>query len=252
MSQAFAPVLAANGGGALLNVLSIVSWINGGAARGVRGQQVGGLVADQRAAPRAGGAADAGAGAAHGLRRHRPRARASTARRPAPTTSSRARSTGSRPGSTKCWPTSARSSSSRACRRRGRATCRSSPDPRRPHTPEPPMTLPPLPAAAAEPPPARSIALARVLGRERRGLPGLARHHDAVRGLRRAARRLSRRQRGRHVVGAQRLHGGLCGDADPRRRPGRHARPQARVPARRDAVHRRVGGCAAWPAASAG
>jgi NAD(P)-dependent dehydrogenase (short-subunit alcohol dehydrogenase family) len=30
MSKAFAPVLAANGGGALINVLSIVSWINGG------------------------------------------------------------------------------------------------------------------------------------------------------------------------------------------------------------------------------
>jgi NAD(P)-dependent dehydrogenase (short-subunit alcohol dehydrogenase family) len=30
MSKAFAPLLAANGGGALLNVLSIVSWINGG------------------------------------------------------------------------------------------------------------------------------------------------------------------------------------------------------------------------------
>lgn len=30
MSKAFAPVLGANGGGALLNVLSIVSWINGG------------------------------------------------------------------------------------------------------------------------------------------------------------------------------------------------------------------------------
>src|SRR5689334_10294886 len=30
MSRAFAPVLAANGGGALLNVLSTVSWINGG------------------------------------------------------------------------------------------------------------------------------------------------------------------------------------------------------------------------------
>ena len=29
-SRAFAPVLAANGGGALLNVLSIVAWINGG------------------------------------------------------------------------------------------------------------------------------------------------------------------------------------------------------------------------------
>jgi NAD(P)-dependent dehydrogenase (short-subunit alcohol dehydrogenase family) len=30
MSKAFAPALKANGGGALLNVLSIVSWINGG------------------------------------------------------------------------------------------------------------------------------------------------------------------------------------------------------------------------------
>jgi NAD(P)-dependent dehydrogenase (short-subunit alcohol dehydrogenase family) len=30
VSKAFAPVLASNGGGALLNVLSIVSWINGG------------------------------------------------------------------------------------------------------------------------------------------------------------------------------------------------------------------------------
>jgi NAD(P)-dependent dehydrogenase (short-subunit alcohol dehydrogenase family) len=30
MSKAFAPVLRANGGGAILNVLSIVSWINGG------------------------------------------------------------------------------------------------------------------------------------------------------------------------------------------------------------------------------
>jgi NAD(P)-dependent dehydrogenase (short-subunit alcohol dehydrogenase family) len=30
MSKGFAPVLAANGGGALLNVLSIVSWMNGG------------------------------------------------------------------------------------------------------------------------------------------------------------------------------------------------------------------------------
>jgi NAD(P)-dependent dehydrogenase (short-subunit alcohol dehydrogenase family) len=31
ISKAFAPVLATNGGGALLNVLSIVSWVNGGA-----------------------------------------------------------------------------------------------------------------------------------------------------------------------------------------------------------------------------
>jgi NAD(P)-dependent dehydrogenase (short-subunit alcohol dehydrogenase family) len=31
MSRAFAPALASNGGGALLNVLSVVSWMNGGA-----------------------------------------------------------------------------------------------------------------------------------------------------------------------------------------------------------------------------
>jgi NAD(P)-dependent dehydrogenase (short-subunit alcohol dehydrogenase family) len=31
MSRAFAPILGANGGGALLNVLSIASWMNGGA-----------------------------------------------------------------------------------------------------------------------------------------------------------------------------------------------------------------------------
>ena len=30
MSQAFAPILAGNGGGALLNVLSVASWVNGG------------------------------------------------------------------------------------------------------------------------------------------------------------------------------------------------------------------------------
>ena len=30
MSQAFAPVLKTNGGGALLNVLSVASWVNGG------------------------------------------------------------------------------------------------------------------------------------------------------------------------------------------------------------------------------
>jgi NAD(P)-dependent dehydrogenase (short-subunit alcohol dehydrogenase family) len=30
MSKAFAPILAANGGGAILNVLSIASWVNGG------------------------------------------------------------------------------------------------------------------------------------------------------------------------------------------------------------------------------
>jgi len=30
VSKAFAPILKANGGGALLNVLSVASWVNGG------------------------------------------------------------------------------------------------------------------------------------------------------------------------------------------------------------------------------
>ena len=49
ISQAFAPVLAANGGGALLNVLSIASWINGPALGGVRGHEVGRVGADATA-----------------------------------------------------------------------------------------------------------------------------------------------------------------------------------------------------------
>lgn len=37
LTQAFAPVLAANGGGAILNVLSIASWINNGSLLGIYG-----------------------------------------------------------------------------------------------------------------------------------------------------------------------------------------------------------------------
>ena len=35
ISQAFAPVLAANGGGALVNVMSVLSWMSGGGAYGM-------------------------------------------------------------------------------------------------------------------------------------------------------------------------------------------------------------------------
>ena len=84
VSQAFAPVLSPHGGGGVLNVLSIASWINPRRAGRLCGQQVGRLVADQRPAPRAGGAGHAGAGAAHGLRRHRPRARGSTCPKTSP------------------------------------------------------------------------------------------------------------------------------------------------------------------------
>ena len=72
MSQAFAPVLAANGGGAILNVLSVASWINSPMLADVWRQQVGRLGADQRPAPRAARAGHAGAGHARGLRRYRP------------------------------------------------------------------------------------------------------------------------------------------------------------------------------------
>ena len=38
ISKAFAPVLKANGGGALLNVLSVASWVNGGEPAGCAGK----------------------------------------------------------------------------------------------------------------------------------------------------------------------------------------------------------------------
>jgi len=47
MSKAFAAVLATNGGGALLNVLSIVSWVNGGQLAAYAASKAAGLVADK-------------------------------------------------------------------------------------------------------------------------------------------------------------------------------------------------------------
>ena len=84
--------------------------------------------------------------------------------------------------------------------------------------------------------------LAGLLDRQRRGLPGVAGRHLAVRRLRRAACRLSPGLGGRHVVGAERLHRGLCRHADPFRRAGRRLWPQAHVPDRRGPVPGGVGG----------
>ena len=75
ISKAFAPILERHGGGALLNVLSVASWVSGGGLAAYFGEQVCRLVAHQCAARRTGGAEDAGAGAAHGLCRHRSHAR---------------------------------------------------------------------------------------------------------------------------------------------------------------------------------
>ena len=51
--RAFAPVIERNGGGAMLNVLSVLSWMSLPAQRVLR-FQVGGLVDDERAACRVG------------------------------------------------------------------------------------------------------------------------------------------------------------------------------------------------------
>ena len=113
MSQTFAPVLAVNGGGALINVLSIVAWINGG--------QLAAYAASKSAAWSLTNALR------HELAAQRTQVlalhmafvdtdlvRALEGRRAAPKKSSRVRSTGSRTGLTKCSPTSAPDWSSRA------------------------------------------------------------------------------------------------------------------------------------------
>ena len=72
-----------------------------------------------------------------------------------------------------------------------------------------PATLPP-PPPPSQPPPARPASPWPVFWVASVAIFLVSLDtHDAVLGLRRAARRLSRRQRGRHVVGAQRLHGPL-------------------------------------------
>jgi NAD(P)-dependent dehydrogenase (short-subunit alcohol dehydrogenase family) len=72
LSQAFAPVLAARGGGAILNVLSVASWINSpmlamyGASKSAAWALTNGLRHELRAQ------GHPGAGHARGLRRYRP------------------------------------------------------------------------------------------------------------------------------------------------------------------------------------
>ena len=66
------PGAGAHGGGALLNVASIASWISGPLLASYAVSKLGGLEPLQRPAQRPARAADAGDDAAHGLRRHRP------------------------------------------------------------------------------------------------------------------------------------------------------------------------------------
>jgi NAD(P)-dependent dehydrogenase (short-subunit alcohol dehydrogenase family) len=70
VSRAFAPVLARNGGGALVNVLSLASWVGRPRVPRLRRLQGGGMVADELTARRPARLWDAGHRGARGLRGH--------------------------------------------------------------------------------------------------------------------------------------------------------------------------------------
>ena len=72
MSKAFAPILKVNGGGAMLNVLSIVSWINPGSLAAYAASKSAAWSLTNSLRFELGVAEDPGDGAAYGLRRHRP------------------------------------------------------------------------------------------------------------------------------------------------------------------------------------
>ena len=72
MARAFAPVLAKNGGGAIINVLSIASWMNGPAGDLWR-VEISRMGANQRPSHRACATGHPGRRAACRLHRHRPR-----------------------------------------------------------------------------------------------------------------------------------------------------------------------------------
>ncbi len=72
MSKAFAPVLKANGGGGLLNVLSIVSWVNGGELAAYAASKSAAWSLTNSLRHELAAAKDAGAGTAHGLCGYRP------------------------------------------------------------------------------------------------------------------------------------------------------------------------------------
>ena len=63
MSQAFAPILGANGGGAIVNVLSVLAWFSAPQIGAVLRGEGGLVVADELGPPRTASAAHPGAGA---------------------------------------------------------------------------------------------------------------------------------------------------------------------------------------------
>ena len=71
-TQAFAPVLAANGGGAFVNMLSVASWLGVAAPRDVLGVEVGRLGLHERRPGRAEAPGHPGRRRARRLRRHGP------------------------------------------------------------------------------------------------------------------------------------------------------------------------------------
>ena len=72
MARAFAPVLAKNGGGAIINVLSVASWMNGPRLATYGASKSAAVGADQRPSHRACATGHPGRRVACGLHRHRP------------------------------------------------------------------------------------------------------------------------------------------------------------------------------------
>ena len=71
MARAFAPVLAKNGGGAIINVLSVTSWMNG-PTLATMAREISRMGADQRPSPRTCTTRHPGRRAACRFHRHRP------------------------------------------------------------------------------------------------------------------------------------------------------------------------------------
>ena len=105
VTRAFAPQLAARGSSAVLNILSGLSWVSFPGVRRLLRRQVGGVVADQRAAPGAGGPGHPGDRAARRLHGHRHDPPAWTCPSPTRPSSPSWPSTPSRPATPRSSPT---------------------------------------------------------------------------------------------------------------------------------------------------
>eukprot|EP01136_Pigoraptor_vietnamica_P005207 Opistho-1_new@36480 len=151
---------------------------------------------------------------------------------PRPRPLSKRHSTGWRRAPARCWPMPSASRCTRACRPKPRSICKRWAAEHERHARRHRSRCDCAGTGRGQ----ARLALADLLDRQRRRLPGLAGHDHAVRRLRCGAGGLSRQLGRRHVLGAERLHGGLCGHADTGGRPVRCAWAQEGLPDRRHAL----------------